>query len=120
MTSSLGQSVLAGAVVLALAFPGWAAEETKSAPAKEEKVEKKAVTKGSEEIKKVQEALKDKGQDPGAIDGIMGKKTHAALKAFEEANSLKATGRLDNQTAEKLGVEKPKAAAKKESKEETK
>ena len=36
----------------------------------------------------------------------MGPKTRAALKAFQEANGLKGTGQMDNQTAEKLGVAK--------------
>ncbi|MBI4527753.1 MAG: peptidoglycan-binding protein [Deltaproteobacteria bacterium] len=82
-------------------------------------METKAPARGSEETKKVQEALKAKGQDPGPIDGIMGPKTRNALKAYQEASGLKATGRLDDQTAEKLGVEKPKSMAK-EGKKETK
>jgi cytochrome c-type biogenesis protein CcmH/NrfG len=106
------RSSVAGTLILILALPAWAAEEKKAAPAKEEKAEKKAPAKGSEEIKKLQEALKAKGQDPGPIDGIMGSKTRAAIKAFQEANGLKPTSRLDDQTAEKLGVEKPKAPAK--------
>ncbi len=120
MNSRLARSALAGALVLTLAFPGWAAEETKAAPTKEEKVEKKAVTRESEEVKKIQEALKSKGEDPGAIDGVMGKKTHAAIEAFQKSNGLKVTGRLDKETAEKLGVEMPKVAATKGMKEEKK
>jgi len=54
--------------------------------------------------KKIQEALKSKGDDPGAIDGRMGRKTHAALRAFQKSNGLKVTGSLDNETADKLGV----------------
>ena len=112
MSSLLLKGVMAGALILTLALPGWAAEEKKAAPAKEEKAEKKAPAKGSEETRKLQEALKAKGHDPSPIDGIMGAKTRAAIREFQEASGLKGTGRLDNQTAEKLGVEKPKAPAK--------
>jgi len=117
MTPLWIRSALAGALILTLALPGWAAEEKKAAPAKEEKVEKKVPVKGSEDVKKLQEALKAKGQDPGPVDGIMGPKTRAALKAFQKTSGLKETGELDDQTAEKLGVEKPKTAAKEVKKE---
>jgi peptidoglycan hydrolase-like protein with peptidoglycan-binding domain len=60
---------------------------------------------GKEDIKKVQEALKGKGQDPGAADGVIGAQTQKALRAFQSANGLKATGRLDAETAKALGVE---------------
>jgi putative peptidoglycan binding protein len=70
--------------------------------------------KGSEDTKKLQEALKAKGHDPGLIDGIMGPKTRTALKAFQEANGIKGTGRLDDPTAEKLGLAKPEPPTKKE------
>lgn len=66
-------------------------------------------SRGSEmspdKVKKVQEALKEKGHDPGPIDGILGPQTREALKAFQMANDLKATGQLDEETASKLGVE---------------
>src|SRR5689334_24789458 len=38
---------------------------------------------GSENVKKAQTALKDKGQDPGPIDGIMGPKTKAVIKSYQ-------------------------------------
>jgi peptidoglycan hydrolase-like protein with peptidoglycan-binding domain len=60
---------------------------------------------GNEDVKKVQQALKDKGQDPGDIDGVMGPKTKEALKAFQEKQGLKATGSLDDQTKKALGIE---------------
>ena len=59
---------------------------------------------GSEQVKTVQKALQDKGLDPGPIDGIMGPKTMAALKAFQKDQKLTESGRLDDQTREKLGV----------------
>ena len=55
-----------------------------------------------EDIKKVQEALKEKGQDPGPADGVMGAQTQKALRAFQSKNGLKATGRLDAETAKLL------------------
>ncbi|HKA33396.1 MAG TPA: peptidoglycan-binding domain-containing protein [Candidatus Binatia bacterium] len=64
----------------------------------------KSASGGSENVKKVQEALKEKGQDPGPIDGRMGAKTKAALKSYQSANNLKPTGRLDSETAKSLGV----------------
>ena len=120
MTTRWIKGLLTGSLILTLAFSGWAAEEKKAATAKEEKLEKKAPAKASEEIKKLQEALKAKGHDPGPADGIMGAKTQAAIKAFQEAGGLKATGRLDDQTAEKLGVERPKPPAKETKKKEVK
>jgi peptidoglycan hydrolase-like protein with peptidoglycan-binding domain len=61
---------------------------------------------GGQSTKEVQEALKAKGNDPGPIDGRMGSQTRAALKAFQESNGLKGTGRIDNETADKLGIAK--------------
>jgi peptidoglycan hydrolase-like protein with peptidoglycan-binding domain len=80
-------------------------------------MESEAPMKGSEDTKKLQEALKAKGHDPGPIDGIIGPKTRSALSAFQEASGIKGTGRLDDQTAEKLGVGKPSLPEKKEIKE---
>ena len=61
-------------------------------------------TKGRQEDKWAQEALKAKGYDPGASDGAMGPRTRAAVRNFQKAEGLRATGRLDADTRTKLGV----------------
>jgi hypothetical protein len=58
-----------------------------------------------DDVKKVQEALKDKGNDPGPADGVLGPQTQKALRAFQSAQGLKSTGRLDSETAKALGIE---------------
>lgn len=58
--------------------------------------------KGGGNVRAAQQALKDKGHDPGPVDGKMGPKTQAALKDFQKAQGLKETGRLDNETMAKL------------------
>jgi len=112
--------VLAGAMITGLALPGWPVERVGPAtnpPAKEMRPLKKARPKGSDSIRKVQAALKAKGHNPGRIDGLMGRRTRAAIRAFQEQNSLSPSGILDDQTADLLGVERPKRRAKKAAKQ---
>jgi hyperosmotically inducible protein len=52
----------------------------------------------------MQQALKDKGFDPGATDGVMGPKTTEALKAYQKSSNLPTTGTMDGDTGAKLGV----------------
>ena len=57
---------------------------------------------GREQVKAVQQALKDKGHDPGEVDGAMGPKTEAALRDYQQKEGLKATGTADADTMAKL------------------
>src|SRR5687768_17489447 len=57
-------------------------------------------------IENVQKTLKEKGHDPGTIDGVMGPQTTAALRAYQKEQGLEVTGRLDTTTRAKLGVAK--------------
>ncbi|BDG45042.1 S41 family peptidase [Saccharococcus caldoxylosilyticus] len=56
----------------------------------------------NEQIKNAQQMLKGLGFDPGRTDGYFSKKTEAAVKAFQKANKLPQTGKIDKNTAEVL------------------
>jgi peptidoglycan hydrolase-like protein with peptidoglycan-binding domain len=58
-----------------------------------------------EQVKAVQQALKEKGHEAGDVDGKMGPKTEAALRDFQQKEGLKATGHADAETMAKLGVQ---------------
>ena len=66
--------------------------------------------KGSDDIRQAQQALMDKGIDPGPIDGKMGPRTKQALSDFQTKENLKVTGRLDSQTKDKLIAKKADTA----------
>ena len=51
-----------------------------------------------------QQALKEKGFDPGPIDGVMGLRTVSALKDYQKSEHLAMTGRMDRDTTAKLGA----------------
>jgi peptidoglycan hydrolase-like protein with peptidoglycan-binding domain len=56
------------------------------------------------EIKKMQETLRNKGHHRGKVDGVFGLRTRASIRAYQKAENLPITGQLDTQTAGKLGV----------------
>ena len=64
----------------------------------------RTMKKGSRgsDVKTLQTALKDKGFYSGKIDGIYGKKTVSAVKAFQRKNGLKADGVAGPKTLGKL------------------
>ncbi|QNU29603.1 peptidoglycan-binding protein [Geobacillus sp. 46C-IIa] len=55
-----------------------------------------------EQIANAQKMLKGLGFDPGRTDGYFSKETETAVKAFQKANQLPATGRIDETTADVL------------------
>ena len=59
-----------------------------------------------QDVRAAQQALKDKGHDPGMIDGRMGVRTRAAVNDYQRAEGLTVTGRLDDDTRAGLGVPK--------------
>ena len=65
----------------------------------------------SGDVKKVQETLRDKGYNPGPIDGVSGPQTRGAISQYQKSENLPVTGHLDAQTAGKLGVEQESEGA---------
>jgi peptidoglycan hydrolase-like protein with peptidoglycan-binding domain len=57
-----------------------------------------------QDIKKVQQSLSDKGFHPGPVDGVLGSQTRSGIREYQKSESLPVTGRLDKETAGKLGV----------------
>ena len=113
MKISRGAMALAVALALAAAPPLARAQTSsgtmKSSDMKSSKGDARGgagMAANTGQVKAAQQALKDQGLDPGPIDGKMGPKTKAALRDYQQKQGLKATGRLDTETASKLGVEK--------------
>jgi peptidoglycan hydrolase-like protein with peptidoglycan-binding domain len=55
-------------------------------------------------VRDAQQALKDKGYDPGPIDGINGPLTRAAVRNYQQKENINANGRLGQKTLDSLGV----------------
>jgi SH3 domain-containing YSC84-like protein 1 len=66
---------------------------------------KQNVSASKEKVRKVQTALKDRGLNPGPIDGVMGSKTMAAIREFQSQQGMAATGRLDQSTMAALQID---------------
>lgn len=79
-----------------------AVKADKPAPAKAAPA-KPAPKKGSAMVMKVQEALKADGTAM-ECDGMMGPKTRAALKAYQQKKNLKVTGKIDKETLKAMGI----------------
>lgn len=62
-------------------------------------------------ITRVQERLKQLGFDAGPANGDFGAKTQAALAQFQLANTLPASGQLDDATLRALDVKRDEQAA---------
>lgn len=58
-----------------------------------------------EPVRRIQEALKLVGIDPGSIDGIYGPKTEAAVLGFQLNRALVPDGEVGPETAGALGIE---------------
>lgn len=55
-------------------------------------------------IKTMQQTLLSRGHYSGTVDGVLGLRTRASIRAYQKAQNLPITGQLDAQTADKLGV----------------
>jgi len=83
------------------------AEPKMAGPMKASEVEMSAMPKARlprrAEVRGVQNALKAKGYRL-TVDGILGKHTRAALRRYQKAEGLKATGQIDKATLRSLNI----------------
>lgn len=59
----------------------------------------------AEQVRQLQEALKESGIDPGPVDGIAGPKTQQAIRDFQQEQGLASTGELDQEVLEALDLD---------------
>ncbi len=55
-------------------------------------------------VRAVQAALRNKGFDPGSVDGVAGPMTKEAVRRFQSRYGMKPTGVIDNQSLFALGA----------------
>ena len=57
-----------------------------------------------ETIRRLQQALKARGFEPGPVDGVIGRRTMEAVNAYQRANGLPVDRYLNLETVRSLGV----------------
>jgi len=62
------------------------------------------VADAKQALKDVQQELNDRGFDAGRADGLWGPQTANAVERFQHDNEIQASGKLDDATIEKLGL----------------
>lgn len=99
-------AVLATGLLALMAAPG-AAQRSQLSESGAALVELKmdAVPRlNSDGVRKVQQLLKDKGFNPGPIDGVVGPLTSGAIREFQDHYGIRTRGEIDNQTLFALGA----------------
>ena len=117
----ISRAMFIGGTVAVLAGPAWSQE----APGERRQPDRNLTRPGDENIpgmqqgtvelskddmRKVEEALKAKGYDPGKIDGVVDDANRAAIRSFQKDKTLPITGTVDSRTAQELGVRIAKAS----------
>jgi peptidoglycan hydrolase-like protein with peptidoglycan-binding domain len=57
-----------------------------------------------EDVRQAQMALRNRGFDPGEMNGMISSQTQEAIREFQRAHNIPVTGRLDQQTQAALGI----------------
>lgn len=70
-----------------------------------------AFAQDRDSVRQTQQALKDKGYDPGPVDGVNGPKTQAALRQYQQKENLDEDGRIGPKTMDSLGVKHDNAGS---------
>ncbi len=104
MNTSVRKGLLGAAALflgMTMVMPGAASAATKAKAVSHKAAAHRVV--GNAHVKAIQEAL-DKAGAKLKVDGLMGKKTEGALRAYQKKHGLKVTGTADKATLKSLGV----------------
>ncbi|OGW38890.1 MAG: hypothetical protein A2010_17735 [Nitrospirae bacterium GWD2_57_9] len=99
--------VAAGVIaVLVLSAPlAYARGQQGDMPKQQQTNQQGAMTQDPQTVRQLQQALSDQGYDPGPADGEWKSQTESALRQYQQAQGMQATGQPDQQTLASLGVE---------------
>jgi peptidoglycan hydrolase-like protein with peptidoglycan-binding domain len=111
-TTSLLRAVVLGGGVALLANPLWAGGGGAHSYDRNQAGQQRMDDSGTrvsnlekEKKKDIEQALEDKGFEPGSVDGVIDAQTQSAISQFQRDNNLPATGTVDEQTAKQLGID---------------
>lgn len=105
LSASALAAVSLGAVLYTVTGHGEGTVEAARAPTNAARGPDHLIARYREQMKLTQETLSGLGYASGPIDGIMGAGTAAALRAFQQQQGLRATGRVNPETLAALGIE---------------
>jgi peptidoglycan hydrolase-like protein with peptidoglycan-binding domain len=105
LSASALAAVSLGAVLYAVTGTGQGIVEGAQAPTSAARGPELLIARYREQMKLTQETLRGLGYISGPIDGIMGSGTAAALRAFQQQQGLRTTGRANLETLAALGFE---------------
>jgi peptidoglycan hydrolase-like protein with peptidoglycan-binding domain len=99
--------VVAGVISVLVLFAAFAYAEGQQGgmPDQQQTNQQGAMTQDPQTVAQIQQALKEQGYDPGPADGTWSSRTESALRQFQQAQGMEATGQPDQQTLASLGVE---------------
>ena len=80
-------------------------EEAMDAPHQSAAVESSSSPLSTDQVSEIQTKLNEKGFTAGNVDGIMGPETQSALESFQSEQGISASGELNQETIDALGID---------------
>lgn len=113
------QSIFAGLVIAMFSLGAYAQEaqstqsqtQEQNPASTQEQIQNQNLAQNQNLVRQVQQKLKDEGYTVGNVDGKWGPQTQKALKQYQQAQGLAASGNIDTHTLAALGFSSSEIAA---------
>ena len=113
----MNRLVLAIVATAAIAYPACAQQQGQRQPAANQPARSQNTHQqisgddlSPQQIRDIQNALKQKGFASGRVDGLWGPHTETALRDFQKGHAMQASGQVDQQSLSALGLDTSKFA----------